>query len=124
MSLWGGWGQGTSGGPNSSPEEELARRWRQEKEEEVLAILSGVVEPCTGKDVVELGFVQDVRIDGEPSLQEQKTLVNSKTYLCVSHDLWPSLTAVALCKLTLLAWFCYDTNLVLGTTLQIEAPRV
>ncbi|CBN74480.1 conserved unknown protein [Ectocarpus siliculosus] len=63
MSLWGGWGQGTSGGPNSSPEEELARRWRQEKEEEVLAILSGVVEPCTGKDVVELGFVQDVRID-------------------------------------------------------------
>lgn len=40
---------------------------RQGQEEEVLATLSGVIEPCTGKGVVELGLVQEVFVDGEAS---------------------------------------------------------
>lgn len=74
ISLWGREQRTSSGGvgASGSTEEELARLQRQclqeekgEGEEEVLATLSGVVEPCTGKGVVELGLVQDVLIDGE-----------------------------------------------------------
>ncbi|CAM9731596.1 unnamed protein product, partial [Hapterophycus canaliculatus] len=35
------------------------------REEEVLATLSVVMEPSTGKGVVELGIIQDIIIDGE-----------------------------------------------------------
>lgn len=44
----------------SGTTEELARC-----EEEVLGALSGVCEPCSGKQVVQLGFVQDLLVNGE-----------------------------------------------------------
>lgn len=53
------WGSKREFGAASGGPEELARR-----EEEVLAALAGVREPCTGKDVVQLGLVQDLRIGG------------------------------------------------------------
>lgn len=39
---------------------ELARR-----EEEVLGALSGVCEQCSGKQVVQMGFVQDLVVKGK-----------------------------------------------------------
>lgn len=66
VSLWeSSGGVGSSG--SGSTEEELARL--DQEEEKVLATLSGVVEPCTGKGVVELGLIQDVFIDGEALLE-------------------------------------------------------
>lgn len=53
------WGSKREFGAASGRPEEPARR-----EEEVLAALAGVREPCTDKDVVQLGLVQDLRIGG------------------------------------------------------------
>lgn len=73
ISLWAGGGrdqqtsppEGTGNGGNSS-EGDAALLRRQDREEEVLAALSAVVEPCTGKGVVALGLVQDLQlVDGE-----------------------------------------------------------
>lgn len=66
ISLWSGREQRTPPvGASSSSEDELSGLRRQGQEEEVLATLSGVIEPCTGKGVVELGLVQDIFVDGE-----------------------------------------------------------
>lgn len=54
------WGSKREFGAASDRPEEPARR-----EEEVLAALSGVFEPCTDKDVVQLGLVHDLHIGGE-----------------------------------------------------------
>lgn len=74
ISLWSGgegekgarpWGASSSG--SGGEEDELSRLRRRGQEDEVLATLSRVVEPCTGKGVVELGLVQEVFVDGEAS---------------------------------------------------------
>lgn len=71
VSLWAGGGpdqrtsppEGTSGSRSEGGADLLRRQGR---EEEVLAALSAVVEPCTGKGVVALGLVQDLQlVDGE-----------------------------------------------------------
>lgn len=73
ISLWGGRGNSNTNGTHAPGKaggfvsgggaQELAGR-----EEEVLARLSGVCEPCTGKGVVELGLVQDLILNGEKSV--------------------------------------------------------
>lgn len=65
VSLWGSSGGVGASGTGSGSREEEPTRLQEEEEEKVLATLSGVIEPCTGKGVVELGLVQDVLINGE-----------------------------------------------------------
>lgn len=94
ISLWSGREQRTrSWGANSSSsegEDDLSRLRRQGQEEDVLATLSGVVEPCTGKGVVELGLVQDVFVIGEVTTStgrcERGTAVNDTRYHTSSLD--------------------------------------
>eukprot|EP00752_Nemacystus_decipiens_P004097 g3749.t1 len=79
ISLWGGrekptgtgirpWGASRSSGHEDAP----SRLRREGQEEEVLATLSGVMEPCTGKGVVELGLVEEVFSDGPNESHEPK----------------------------------------------------
>ena len=70
VSLWGGRDKRTSSpleGAGTSSGEDPSLLRRRGREEEVLAALSGVVEPCTGKGVIELGLVQDLFVEGEVS---------------------------------------------------------
>lgn len=60
-----------------STEEEFARL--EERQEKVLATLSSVVEPCTGKGVVGLGLIQDVLVDGETLFEGRRLVTASVT---------------------------------------------
>lgn len=52
--------------------DEVARR-----EEEVLGALSGVCEQCSGKQVVQMGFVQDLLVKGKAGLSVSCSITSS-----------------------------------------------